>query len=78
MIVLWLSSPVLAVAAVVGLVVGLLPAVTQIQDQSLPQTIKLISVLVTIVLLGASFSGVLLLEAHIIFNLFPAIGRSVA
>ncbi len=42
LLVLYLSAPVLIIAAAIGLAVGLLQAVTQIQDQSLPQTLKLV------------------------------------
>lgn len=75
-LVLYLSAPVLGVAAAVGLTVGLLQAVTQIQDQSLPQTIKLVSILVVIVLFGATISGGLMRETRAIFDQFPAIARS--
>jgi type III secretion protein S len=74
--VLYLSAPVLGVAAVVGLTVGLLQAVTQIQDQSLPQTLKLVAILLTIGLLGPLMAGSLVNATRDIFNEFPAIARS--
>lgn len=43
-LVLVLSMPTILVAAVVGLLVGLLQAVTQIQEQSIQFAIKLIAV----------------------------------
>jgi type III secretion protein S len=43
MTVLLLSAPALAVAIIVGLGVGLLQALTQIQDQTLPQAVKLVA-----------------------------------
>lgn len=52
MTVLLLSAPALVVAIVVGLGVGLLQALTQIQDQTLPQAVKLVAVLLTIVFVG--------------------------
>ena len=50
---LLLSAPPLLIAAVVGLTVGLLQAVTQIQDQSLPQVFKIIAILVALIFTGA-------------------------
>jgi type III secretion protein S len=44
MLVFWLSLPALAVATIVGLLIGLLQSVTQIQDQSLPYGAKIICV----------------------------------
>ena len=52
MTVLLLSAPALVVAIIVGLGVGLLQALTQIQDQTLPQAVKLVAVLLTIVFVG--------------------------
>jgi type III secretion protein S len=55
------AVPVLGVAAIVGLAMGLLQAVTQIQDQTFPQIAK--SVAVTIVLvLGGYWLAVPLVE----------------
>ena len=75
MLVLMLSLPPLAVATAVGFVVGLLQAVTQIQDQTLPQSIKLLAVLVTLVLAGSWMAGPLIEQARQVFDAFPAIGR---
>ncbi|WP_322062486.1 type III secretion system export apparatus subunit SctS [Paraburkholderia sp. J63] len=44
LLVFWLSLPMLAVATAVGLLLGLLQSVTQIQDQSLPYGAKIIGV----------------------------------
>ncbi|MFM0413511.1 type III secretion system export apparatus subunit SctS [Paraburkholderia aromaticivorans] len=44
MLVFWLSLPALAVATVIGLLIGLLQSITQIQDQSLPYGAKIICV----------------------------------
>jgi type III secretion protein S len=76
LLVLYLSAPVLGVAAAVGLIVGLLQAVTQIQDQSLPQTLKLVAILLTIGLLGPLLAGSLVHATRDIFNEFPVIARS--
>ncbi len=74
--VLYVSGPILGVAALVGLTAGLLQAVTQIQDQSLPQTLKLVAILLTIVVLGGALSGLVVRETRSILDDFPAIARS--
>jgi type III secretion protein S len=76
LLVLYLSAPVLGVAASVGLIVGLLQAVTQIQDQSLPQTMKLVAILLTIALVGPLLAGSLVHATRDIFNEFPVIAQS--
>ena len=78
LVVLYLSGPILGVAAAVGLTVGLLQAVTQIQDQSLPQTLKLVAILLTIAVLGSVMSGLLVRETRSVFDSFPAIASSAA
>ncbi len=45
-LVLMLSMPVIATATITGLLVGLFQALTQIQDQTLPFGLKLITVIV--------------------------------
>ena len=74
--VLYVSGPILGVAAAVGLTAGLLQAVTQIQDQSLPQTLKLVAILLTIVVLGAALSSLVVRETRSILDDFPAVVRS--
>jgi type III secretion protein S len=76
LLVLYLSAPVLGVAAAVGLIVGLLQAVTQIQDQSLPQTLKLVAILLTIGLLGPLLATSLVHATRDIFDEFPVIAQS--
>jgi type III secretion protein S len=73
LLVLYLSAPVLGVAAAVGLVVGLAQAVTQIQDQSLPQVLKLVAILVTVVLAGPLLAGALVRETRAILDSFAAL-----
>ncbi|MGL4858767.1 MAG: type III secretion system export apparatus subunit SctS [Enterobacteriaceae bacterium] len=48
-IVLLLSMPVVVVASVIGILVSLIQALTQIQDQTLQFMIKLIAVCVTLI-----------------------------
>ena len=56
-LVLLLSLPAVITAAVVGLGAGIVQAVTSIQDQSIPQSLKLVVVLV-VLLLTARWMGV--------------------
>lgn len=59
-LILVLSLPVVIVATVVGLVIGILQALTQIQDQTLPHAVKLTAVAITIIAFGALLSQRLL------------------
>jgi type III secretion protein S len=52
MTVLIVSSPALLIAITVGVGVGLLQALTQIQDPTLPQAVKLVAVLLVTITLG--------------------------
>ena len=50
--VLLVSAPALVAAIVIGLGVGLFQALTQIQDQTLPQAVKLVVVMLVLIVLG--------------------------
>ena len=49
MLALLVAGPMLIVALLIGLTVSVLQAVTQIQDQSIGQSVRLIAVMLTIV-----------------------------
>lgn len=55
-LVLQLSLPVIIAATAVGLTIGLIQALTQIQDQTLPHAVKLLAVGGVIIILGGSLS----------------------
>ncbi len=59
-LIMQLSLPIVAVATLVGLTVGLIQALTQIQDQTLPQAVKLAAVALTIFAMGSILSQRLL------------------
>ncbi|ORM69900.1 EscS/YscS/HrcS family type III secretion system export apparatus protein [Pantoea wallisii] len=61
LMVVMLSAPPLVVAVVVGIIVSLLQAVMQLQDQTLPFAIKLVAVGATLALSGR-WIGVQLLD----------------
>lgn len=71
MTVLLLSAPALAVAIIVGLGVGLLQALTQIQDQTLPQAVKLVAVLLTIVFVGPLLASQVVELGNQVLDNFP-------
>lgn len=71
-LVLQLSMPVVLAATGIGLVVGLFQALTQIQDQTLPQAVKLIGVALVIILLGAALSQRLVAFTIDVFNRIAA------
>lgn len=74
MLVLFLSLPVIAVATLTGILVGLFQALTQIQDQTLPFGLKLVAVIVALAM-TARWMG---LELHRftvnLFDLIPTMG----
>ena len=53
LLVFWVTLPVVGVAAVSALSVSIVQAVTQIQDQSIGQSIRMIVVMLTIILLAS-------------------------
>lgn len=72
-LVLLLSLPTVAIAAIVGLLVGLFQGLTQIQDQTISFAFRLVAVVLTIVL-TARWLGI---ELHnFTLNMFNAISLS--
>lgn len=62
-------GPVIVVTSVLGLLLGFLQAIFQLQDQALPFAIKLIAVMAVLVLLGPWMAQVLIDFTADIFNL---------
>jgi type III secretion protein S len=72
-IAIMVSAPPLVIAAGCGMVVSLIQAVTQIQDQTLPYVVKLVAVTATLAAMGR-WIGVELMElTNLAFNLVPNI-----
>jgi type III secretion protein S len=65
---LLVSLPAIVVAAVVGLLVSFVQAVTSLQEQSISQAAKLISVVVTLLALGPWGASVVLRFAQTLFT----------
>jgi type III secretion HrpO family protein len=74
-IVLRLSLIPIIVATVIGVIVSLLQALTQIQEQTLGFAVKLIAISLTIMLSASWMGAQLLLYTQDIFAHFPLLGR---
>lgn len=72
MLVLVLSMPTIVIATAAGLIVSLLQALTQIQEQTLGFAIKLIVVTLTLVFTAEFMAAELFNYTLLIFNTFPA------
>ncbi len=70
-----LAGPPLLSALVVGMVVGLLQAATQIQDQTMPLTFKLITVVAVLAGTSSVALAPLLAEMGRVLDEFPVLTR---
>lgn len=70
-----LSAPPLLVATLCGVIVSLVQAVTQIQDQTLPYVVKLMSVAITLAVTGRWIGSELIQIATAAIDLIPNAGR---
>lgn len=75
-VVLKLGGPPLVVALLVGLVVSLLQAVTQIHEQTLSAVPKIAAVICTVVVLGPFMLTTLNDFARLVFDRLVAVGGS--
>jgi flagellar biosynthetic protein FliQ len=73
LLVLLVSAPPLLASLAVGLVVGVLQAATQIQDQTLVFVPKLVAVVLVLVALGPLLGGQLLRFAQAVLLAVPAL-----
>ncbi len=69
------AGPPLIIATIVGFVIALFQAVTQIQDQTLPLTAKIIAVSAAFLLFGASLTQPLVQMTDNAFRVFPLLTR---
>ena len=69
-LVLMISLPPIIIASVVGILLSLIQAVTQLQEQTLTFGVKLLAVSLTIFLMGGWMSGEILRYAEEIFSRF--------
>ena len=61
---IYLAGLPLAVATVAALVVAILQAMTQIQDQNLSQTVKIVAIVATLLIMGPTLVKPLLLRSE--------------
>lgn len=73
MLTMILSMPPIIVASIVGIVVSLIQALTQVQEQTLSFAIKLVAVAVTIVAMSGLLGAQMLNYTLKLFNEFPQI-----
>ena len=70
-LVMLLSMPPIVVASLVGIVVGLLQALTQVQEQTISFAVKLIAVAATIAAMSSLLGSEMLSFTLKLFNDFP-------
>ena len=75
MLVLRLSLIPIIVATVIGLLVSLLQALTQIQEQTLGFAVKLIAISITLLVASSWMGGQMLLYTQDIFKNFALLGH---
>lgn len=71
MLILILSAPPILISTLLGLMVAVFQAATQIQEQTLSFVIKLVAVVFTLVLLGGWLSSQIMQFTSNIFMNFP-------
>ena len=70
LLILILSGPPILISMMIGLFIAILQAATQIQEQTLSFTVKLVAVIFTLLLLGSWLGGQILQFATTIFHNF--------
>lgn len=69
-LILILSGPPIVISMILGLMVAIFQAATQIQEQTLSFTVKLFAVIITLILLGGWLGSQILHYANTIFTNF--------
>lgn len=67
-LILLLSGPPIIISTILGLIVAVFQAATQIQEQTLSFTVKLFAVIFTIIFLGGWLGSTLFQFANMIFS----------
>jgi type III secretion protein S len=70
-LVLLLSAPPIIAASVVGLLVAIIQAATQLQEQTLQYTLKFFAIVVSIFVTASLMAGSLYAYADAVFSGFP-------
>lgn len=71
LLILLLSGPPIIISMILGLLVAVFQAATQIQEQTLSFTVKLFAVILTIIMLGGWLGGQILQYTDTIMNNIP-------
>jgi len=71
LLILILSGPPILISMVCGLFVAVFQAATQIQEQTLSFTVKLVAVILTLMLMGGFLCAQIMQYASNIFHHFP-------
>ena len=71
LLILILSGPPILISMAFGLSVAIFQAATQIQEQTLSFTVKLVAVIMTLILMGGFLSAQIMQFASNIFENFP-------
>ena len=66
-----IAAPPLILATLFGFIVSVLQAITQIQDQSLPQTVKIVAISLILMFWGSVLSAPFLRVSELLFTDFP-------
>ena len=72
-LVLMLSLPPILVAAGIGVLVSLMQALTQVQEQTVSFAVKLVAVFITLILTSRWIGAELYMYALRMFDLFPVV-----
>jgi type III secretion protein S len=74
-LVLLLSAPPIIAASVVGLLIAVIQAATQLQEQTLQYTLKFFAIVVTLFITAALVSSSLYTYTDAIFTRFPGLTK---
>jgi len=70
-LVMYLSMPPIIAASVVGILISLLQALTQLQEQTVAFTVKLVAVSITLAIMAGMLGSEIVNFAMKLFNEFP-------
>ncbi|RBP70093.1 flagellar biosynthetic protein FliQ [Alkalibaculum bacchi] len=71
--IVFVSGPVLIIALIVGLIISILQATTQIQEQTLSFVPKIVAVMVALIVFGSFMLNTLISFTGDLFKLIPTI-----
>ena len=73
-LILILSGPPIVISTILGLIVAIFQAATQIQEQTLSFTVKLFAVVFTVIFLGGWLSTAILQFTNAVFSAISRVG----